>query len=92
MGIVLTHDDLFPVHGPDFISSPVLFPRNQTGDYDTAVLTCHCGRSDSAAADCAGAGDVEAHSAAGNMASECRCGGAILGRRVKGGIGWGGVG
>ena len=73
MDIVLTHDDLFPVHGPDFISSPVLFPRNQTGNYDTADLTCHCRRSRSAGSRCAGAGDVEARSEAGNLASECCC-------------------
>jgi hypothetical protein len=73
VGIVLTHDDLFPVHGPDFISSPLLFPRNQTGNYDTAVFACHCHRSDSALARCSGSGHVEAHSATGNLASECCC-------------------
>ena len=70
-GDVLTHDDLFPVHGPDLISSPVLLPRNQTRNYDTTHLTGHCGRSRSACAGGAGAGDDEADSAVGNMASEC---------------------
>ena len=76
----------FPVYGSDFISSPVLFPRNQTGNYDTPFITCHSRRPYIAAAHCTGAGHVEAHSTVRNLASECSCRGSILGRRL---IEWG---
>jgi hypothetical protein len=63
----------FPVHGPDLISSPVLFPRNQTGNYDTPLLTCHSRRSHIPRTRRAGTGHVEAHSAPGNLAGKCCC-------------------
>ena len=57
-----------PVHGSDFISSPVLFPCHQTGNYDTAFFALDCARSGLPFTYRAGAGDVEACPTGGDLA------------------------
>ena len=72
-----------PVHGSDFISSPILFPRNQTGNHDTALVAARraCSRCNCTYLACPG--DVEACQTAGNLAGERCCRRAISGWRVE---------
>jgi len=60
-----------PVHGSDFISSPVLFPRNKTGNYDTSLVAPDCVGSRLACAYRSRTGNVEGGPTTGNLAGEC---------------------
>jgi hypothetical protein len=71
------------VHRPDFISSSLLFPRYQTGNYDTALFALDCARSRRFCTCPALPGDVEACPETRDLAGECCRRWAISGRRVE---------
>jgi hypothetical protein len=66
MGDTFVH--CVPVHGSNLISSAVLLPRNQTGNYDTALVAAHCSRPCVIVTDYTGTSDVEGSAKTGNVA------------------------